>query len=183
MKYMYISIGELLDFFQKMYWFFMRKYQLTQFEKCGEKVYLGRRCIFTPQNISIGNDVYIGDNACIQSAHGKIIIGNHVMFGPNVHIHGGNHKYNCIGIYMKDIVNKKPNEDGIVKICDDVWIGAGAIILKGVAIGEGSIIGAGSIVTKDVNPYSIVVGSLPRQEFQRFDQQTVIVHKEKLSNG
>lgn len=45
-----------------------------------------------------------------------------------------------------------------------------------------SIIGAGSIVTKDVNPYSIVVASLPRQEFQRFDQQTVNEHKEKLSN-
>lgn len=183
MEKLYIFIGKLLNSFLKMFWFFLRKYQMTQFEKCGERVYIGRRGIFTYNNISIGNDVYIGDNACIQSAHGKIIIGSHVMLGPNVNIHGGNHKYNHVGMYMKDIDDKKTNEDGVVTLCDDVWIGAGAIILKGVTIGEGSIIGAGSIVTKDVKPYTIVVGFLPRQEFQRFDQQTIIAHKEKLSNG
>lgn len=183
MEYLYIYIGKLFDLFQKIFWFFLRKYQLSQFKECGHKVYLGRRCIFTYKNISVGNDVHIADNACIQSVHGKIVIGNHVMLGPNVHIHGGNHEYNYIGVFMKDIDNKRPNEDGIIKICDDVWIGSGVIILKGVTIGEGSIIGAGSVVTKNVKPYTIVVGSLPRQEFNRFDEQSIVLHKEKLSNG
>lgn len=57
--------------------------------------------------IEIGNDVYIGRNACFQSSYGKIVIGNHVMFGPNVHIHGGNHKINQVGMYMKAVQDKK----------------------------------------------------------------------------
>ena len=47
---------------------------------------------------------------------------------------------------------------GGVKIKDDVWIGAGAIILSGVTIGECSVIGAGAVVTKDVEPYTVVAG-------------------------
>lgn len=46
-----------------------------------------------------------------------------------------------------------------VKICDDAWIGAGAIVLRGVTVGEGAIIGAGSVVTKNVPPFSIVAGN------------------------
>ena len=42
---------------------------------------------------------------------------------------------------------------------DDVWIGAGAVILGGVRIGTGSIVGAGSVVTRDVKPFSVVVGT------------------------
>ena len=44
------------------------------------------------------------------------------------------------------------------KIKDDVWIGAGVIILSGVTIGECSVIGAGAVVTKDVEPYTVVAG-------------------------
>ena len=47
---------------------------------------------------------------------------------------------------------------GGVKIKDDVWIGAGVIILSGVTVGECSVIGAGAVVTKDVEPYTVVAG-------------------------
>ncbi|WP_066055698.1 acyltransferase [Robertmurraya korlensis] len=183
LNYAFYVIGKVLLLAQKTYWFFWRRYLLTQFKSCGEGVYLGRNCIFTCENISIGNDVYIGNNACFQSVHGQIKIGNHVMFGPNVHIHGGDHKYNSVGVYMKSITDKVEGEDGIVNICDDVWIGAGATILKGVTIGEGCIIGAGSIINKDVEPYTIVVGALPRRELKRFDDKTIQKHREILQNG
>ena len=47
---------------------------------------------------------------------------------------------------------------GGVKIGNDCWIGAGVIILSGVTIGECSVVGAGAVVTKDVEPYTIVAG-------------------------
>jgi acetyltransferase-like isoleucine patch superfamily enzyme len=46
-----------------------------------------------------------------------------------------------------------------VFIHDDVWVGAMSIVLKGITIGEGSIVGAGSVVTKDVPPWTIVAGN------------------------
>ena len=51
-------------------------------------------------------------------------------------------------------VNSKP-----IKICNDVWIGMNAIILKGVTVGEGAIVAAGAVVTKDVAPYTVVAGN------------------------
>ena len=51
-------------------------------------------------------------------------------------------------------VNSKP-----IKICNDVWIGMNAIILKGVTVGEGAIVAAGAVVTNDVAPYTIVAGN------------------------
>lgn len=45
-----------------------------------------------------------------------------------------------------------------MKIKDDVWIGAGVIILSGITIGECSVIGAGAVVTQDVEPYTVVAG-------------------------
>ena len=116
---------------------------------------------FSYQTISIGNDVFIGSGACFYAEKG-ISIGNKVMFGPKVIIRGGNHNTSVIGKFMFDVKNKKPEDDQPVFIEDDVWIGAGAIILKGVTVGRGAIVAAGAVVTKNVEPYSIV-GGVPGQ--------------------
>lgn len=172
-------IGKLLMKISSLYSYFLRRYEKKLLKKCGQNVYIGKNCIMTYGNISIGNDVYIGPNACIQSAHGEISIGNHVMFGPGVNIHGGNHKFDCIGKYMKSI-DKQPNSDGLVRIEDDVWIGANAIILANVKIGKGSIIGAGSIVTKDVPPYSIYTGAPGLKIRSRFSEEEIREHERIL---
>lgn len=56
---------------------------------------------------------------------------------------------------------------------NDVWIGSGAQILSGVSIGDGAIVGAGPVVTKDVDPYSIMVGNPARRTRYRFDDKTI----------
>lgn len=59
-------------------------------------------------------------------------------------------------------------------IGSDVWIGANAIILEGLKIGDGAVIGAGAVVTKDVAPYSIVAGVPARLIGQRFSEDIII---------
>lgn len=152
-------IGAILFKIKSINNYFLKYYSKSLFKKIGENVYIGNNCYFSYKNIEIGNHVYIGHNCIFQSTHGMIVIGNYVMFGPGVHIHGGNHIYNKIGSYMYDIKKEKNYSDGSIIIDDDVWIGANAILLSNIKIGTGSIIAAGSIVTKDVQPYTIVAGN------------------------
>ncbi|MBQ9659093.1 MAG: galactoside O-acetyltransferase [Clostridia bacterium] len=161
-----------------------RRYQHLKFRSIGNNVVISDHCVFTYNTVSIGNNVFIGHGCTVQSAHAYIYIGNHVMFGPGVNIHGGNHRTNTVGQYMKDI-KKNFGDDKDVIIEDDVWIGANAIILggrNGISIGEGSVIGAGSIVTKDVPPYCIVSGNPAKIIRKRFDESTIIMHKFLLNN-
>lgn len=111
----------------------------------------------SPQLI-IGNNVSIGEDTHITSAN-KINIGNNVLTGKKVLIsdnaHGDSRKDNCeISPMQRKLFSKGP-----INIQDNVWIGEKATILSNVTIGYGSIIGANAVVTKDVPPYSIVVGN------------------------
>ena len=173
------ALGKILLSLQRASNKCIMSYQLSNFRNAGRNIYIGQRCIFTPGTISVGDSVYFGAGCVIQSVHGEIKIGNHVMLGPGVHIHGGNHIMNEVGVFM-DSVKKSPGVDGEVVIGDDVWIGSNAIILGGVSIGRGAVVGAGSIVTKDVDAYSIVAGNPAKEIKRRFTDQQILVHEHKL---
>lgn len=70
-----------------------------------------------------------------------------------------------------------------VIIEDDVWVGAGAIILKGVTIGKGSIIGAGSVVTRSIPPYHVYVGNTQRKQYPRFEPDDIKKHEQLLQKN
>lgn len=163
---------------------FMMPYWKRHFKKMGENVYIGDHCDFIYDHIEIGNDVSIGDYASFIATIATIHIGNHVMFGPNVTIRGGNHRTDIVGRYMKSIkdIEKLPENDEDVFIDDDVWIGCNVTILKGVHIGKGSIIGAGSVVTKDVAPYMIHVGCKSVMEKRRFTDEQIIEHEQLIKD-
>lgn len=78
-------------------------------------------------------------------------IGNRVMIGSHTAITSVTHDY-LADVMYGTVVTKR------VIINDDVWIGAHAVILPGVSIGEGAVVGAGCIVSKDVPPYAVVTG-------------------------
>lgn len=110
-----------------------------------------------PANIIIGNNCLINHNNIFQAGKKKALIkiGDYVQTGPNVMMFAYNHGYELNNIPM---IKQPYFEDDII-IENDVWIGAGSIILSGVKIGEGAVVGAGSVVTKDIPKYSIFVGN------------------------
>ena len=135
--------------------------------------------VYTFATIRVGDDVSLGLRPVLSATRSNIIIGNKVMFGPEVSIHGGNHSTSLIGRFMRDITEaeKLPEDDCDVVIEDDVWVGTRAIILYGVTIGRGAIVGAGSVVTKSVPPYAIVAGSPARVVRFRWDVETIKRHE------
>lgn len=137
--------------------------------------------IFSYANIEIGNDVFIGPNANLSASNSKIIFGNKIMLGPNVTMMGGDHNTSVLGKYMFDIKVKLPENDKSILIKDDVWIGAGATILKGVTVGQGAIVAAGSVVISDVPEYSIVAGVPAKVVKMRFSEEDIKKHKELLN--
>ena len=134
--------------------------QKRMLKHCGTDVRLGNNCNITWGNCSVGSDVYIGPNAVFMCSDAPLEIGNHVMFGPNCVIATGDHRTDVVGKYMSEVTlaEKKPENDLPVRLEGDNWIGANAIILKGVTIGVGAVVAAGSVVTHDVPRYSVVGG-------------------------
>lgn len=118
--------------------------------------------------LRIGNDCYIGDSSRIWCAK-SITIGDRVLVAHNVNIFDtATHPIEKIARYEHEVIVKisgmpidlhQQISEAPVIIHDDVWIGCNSIILKGVEIGEGSIIGAGSVVTKNVPPNTMVAGN------------------------
>ncbi|MDP4268280.1 MAG: DapH/DapD/GlmU-related protein [Bacteroidota bacterium] len=155
------------------------------FKKCGKNVYFSpTKSLFSYENISIGDNVYIGPGAVFLSSVSYIKIGDKTFFGPNTTIVTGNHSNYIIGKLMADyqLKDKLPTDDAPVIISNDVWIGTGAIILKGVTIDRGAIIAAGAVVTKDVPPYAIVSGVPARLIKFRWKLSEIIQHEEMLYN-
>ncbi len=142
--------------------------------KCGKRVLICRKCKMTWNHVYMGNDVYVNEGALFLSTRADIHIGDHVMFGPNVTMITGGHRTDIRGRYMTDISEeeKLPENDQDIILQGDNWIGANALILKGVTIGEGAVVGAGAVVTKDVPPYAIVGGVPAKVLKYRFDDES-----------
>lgn len=182
MKKISCFIGYLFYQLKRIYNLCVRRYLTSKFSAVGNKVYVGNGGIFSYKNIEIGDDVYIGANAIFQSSYGKIRIGSHIMFGPGVNIHGGNHKINEVGKLLKHTSEKQMGDDGVITIEDDCWIGANAIILTNVTIGRGSVVGAGAVVTKSLPPYSVYTGVPSPKLRERFTPEELEQH-EKILGG
>ncbi len=108
----------------------------------------------TDGTLIIGSHVSIGSNCFISAHSGGVQIGDYTMFGPNVSVVGNSYKYDRFDIPM--CMQEKTSKG--IKIGNDVWLGAGSIILDGVTIHEGAIVGAGAVVTKDVAKNTVVAG-------------------------
>jgi acetyltransferase-like isoleucine patch superfamily enzyme len=114
----------------------------------------------------IGEWCYVGESSRIWSAT-SITIGDRVLISHSVNIfdslthpiRAAERHEQARQILTQGHPRKISLDESPVKICDDAWIGAGAIVLRGVTVGQGGVVAAGAVVTKDVLPYSIVAGN------------------------
>tara|TARA_Y100001980_G_C14364838_1_gene171604 strand:+ start:124 stop:633 length:510 start_codon:yes stop_codon:yes gene_type:complete len=115
---------------------------------------IGRNCSLG-QNVNIGNNVIIGNNVKIQnnvSVYEGVVLEDYVFCGPsmvftNIKVPRSEFPQRGTRHYLKTIVKKSAS------------IGANATIICGVTIGEYALVGSGSVVTKDIPPFSLVVGN------------------------
>lgn len=130
------------------------------------------------KDLVAGEYAYIGPNALI---YPKVSIGAYSMLAFNVSIIGGDHEFRRPGI---PIIFSGRGKLLPTHIGSDVWIGASSIIMTGVNIGDGVIVAAGTVVTKDLEPYSIYAGVPARKIRDRFDgEEYVQLHTSMLSKS
>jgi len=136
--------------------------------KLGEQSQVVGSLIFDKEgaSINIGNRAFINGSIIAASS---ISIGDDVLISWNVTIVDHNSHSTSFSYRSQDAVDwlegKKEwanVKTAPIQICNKVWIGFNAILLKGITIGEGAVIGAGSVVTKDVPPWTIVAGNPAR---------------------
>jgi acetyltransferase-like isoleucine patch superfamily enzyme len=108
-------------------------------------------------------------------------MGAFCSIAPGVQIFlGGEHRIDWVTTFPFNVlwaagskITGHPHTKGDVEIGNDVWIGTEALIMSGVTIGDGAVIGARAVVTKNVLPYSVVVGSPAVVIKKRFDDRTI----------
>ena len=110
--------------------------------------------IDSPSKLIIGNNVSI-NRGCVINAAGTITIASNVLIGPGVVIYSQNHMHNECDVN----IDEQGYITAPVVINKNVWIGARAIVLPGVTVGDNSIIGAGSIITQNIPDNSIYAGN------------------------
>lgn len=108
-----------------------------------ERIEIGRHCLLNHNNVLQAGKKY-----------GKIKIGDYVHTGANVMMFAFNHSIDDTETPSK----LQDYYDADIIIEDDVWVGAGTVIVAGVTIGKGSVIGSNSVVTHNIPPYSIAAG-------------------------
>ena len=122
--------------------------------KCGRNLVIDFGAVFYYPEISIGDNVTIGMYSTVHHCD----FGNDVLVAEGCHFVGGTryHEFSRTDIPM----TKQKGKMKRIRVGDDVWVGVNATVLDD--IGDGSIVGAGSVVTKKVEPYSIVAGNPAR---------------------
>lgn len=143
----------------------------------GKNISINRRCYINDS--LIGDYTYLGINTTVNYSK----IGKFCSIARNVDIGGFNHDYKKVSTLpnfrFKQLLNGggklviKEHHEELCEVGNDVWIAAGANILHNVKIGDGAVIGAGAVVTKDVEPYSIVAGIPAKHIKYRFDKKYI----------
>lgn len=134
------------------------------------------------RRILVGDHTYgINDKTVLLfKKNDRVVIGKFCSIAVGVKIiASGEHNYKAVSSfpfyahYLKKSIEKDTYSKGEVNIGNDVWVGANAVILSGVKVGDGAVIAAGSVVTKNIPPYAIAAGVPAKVIKFRFNQDIV----------
>jgi len=133
--------------------------------KCGKDLKIfGQTHIDMPSLVTLGDNVSLNQNTSILARYEPVVIGNNVVISSGAIITSAGYNYKGKGPHTNH--DSKP-----VTINNNAWIGANAVILPGITIGEYAVIGAGAVVTKDVSPYTMVAG-IPAQPIKSIPEKS-----------
>lgn len=144
-----------------------------RFRELGEGFQLGRP-IFVGAASRVGRYCYIGAGF---QCPGPVLIGDLCMISTNVTIAGDDHLFDRVGIPTRLAFNRT-FPPTIFEA--DVWVGTGATIKAGLTLGRGSVIAAGAIVTRSVEPYSVVAGVPAKELKKRFNLSQLAQHEQSV---
>jgi len=156
------------------------QYPRKSFGRIGIHCKIGEDSALVPQNIFMDDYSIIQDRNNFISYEGKLFLGKFSVISSGCIIIPANH-VPIVGVpfYLATMTHLGDDSHDIV-IAEDVWVGAGCILLPKCRIGRGAIIGAGSVVTREIPPYAVAVGNPARVVGCKFTREKVIEHEKKI---
>ncbi len=124
----------------------------------GDRAHLHRETIVEVGQggaLTVGSDTHIQPRCLLATYRAPIVVGRHVQIAAQCTFYSYDHQFEP----GQPIASQPLKTKGGIVIEDDVWLGVGVTVLDGVRIGEGAVVGAGSVVTRDIPPGAIAVGS------------------------
>jgi len=129
-------------------------------------VHTGARLLAAGGSISVGRNCTVNPG-CILYGHGGLSIGTDVRIAAYCIFVPANHRFED---HTKPICRQGETREGI-RIGNDVWFGAGAIVLDGVFVADGCVVGAQSLVTRSTQPLGVYFGSPARRVRERDERE------------
>lgn len=156
------------------------QYPKRDFGRIGPHCKIGRDSALVPQNIFMDDYSIIQDRNNFISYDGKLILGKYSVISSGCIIVPGNHQP-VVGVpFYVATMTHIGDDSRTIEIGEDVWVGAGCILLPKSKIGRGAIVGAGSLVTKEIPPYAVAVGNPAKLVASKFSKEMIIEHEKSL---
>lgn len=150
------------------------------FAQIGKATIVKSNSQLVPRNMYLDDYVLIQDNNNFISHKGKLFVKKYSVISSGCIIVPSTHMLKVGVPFYLSAMKHIGDVDKDIIIEEDCWIGAGCILLPGITIGRGCVVGAGSVVTKNLPPYSVSVGSPSKIIATKFDYNDCISHEQKL---
>lgn len=156
------------------------EYDLKKIGKIGKDCIIGPNSILKLENLFLEDYVIIQNNVNFITNKGRLFVGKYSVVSSGCTIIPGKHVLKVgLPFYFNTLYHIGDIDKDII-IEEDCWIGANSILMPGVRIRRGAIIGAGAVITKDVQPYSVVAGCPAKIVATRLTAEQVREHEESI---